>query len=135
MFLSGINYWSIIAASIAAFILGFIWYSPWLFGKIWAKEMNMTAEEEKKSMTKTYSIWFLFSLLTSIACAALLHSLFIVSFGQILFLAIIVWAGFVLATKITDVLFGKTSWKLFLVNVGYDLLAIILIFVVVSFFK
>lgn len=47
-----VNYWAILAAAVASFVLGWIWHSPFLFGKMYMKLSNMDkkkAEGHKKS--------------------------------------------------------------------------------------
>ena len=39
----GINMTAILVATVANFILGFLWYTP-LFGKAWAKEMGFNRD-------------------------------------------------------------------------------------------
>lgn len=43
-----VNYLAIALAGIASWILGALWYSPFLFGKKWQKEIGMTDEQFKK---------------------------------------------------------------------------------------
>ena len=45
---SSINYLAVFVAALAAFVLGALWYSPKLFGKIWQDELNLTDEYLKK---------------------------------------------------------------------------------------
>ncbi len=47
--LSNINWLSVIVATIAAFILGSLWYSPVLFGKVWQKELGLSDEKIKNA--------------------------------------------------------------------------------------
>lgn len=55
-----INYWALIGATLFAFILGAVWYSPLMFGNLWAKingSDKYTKEELaklEKEMTKFY---------------------------------------------------------------------------------
>lgn len=59
-----INFYAILVASLAPLVVGFIWYSPLLFGKAWMKETNLTDEELKKgSMLKIFGLTFLFSVM------------------------------------------------------------------------
>lgn len=44
---SNINYLAIITAGLASWVLGALWYSPLLFGKLWQQEMGMTEEDLK----------------------------------------------------------------------------------------
>jgi hypothetical protein len=44
-----INIWSLLAATVAFWALGALWYSPVLFSKRWQKEVGLTDETLKKS--------------------------------------------------------------------------------------
>lgn len=37
-----VNYWVVFVATIVNYVLGFLWYSPQLFGEIWAKALGIT---------------------------------------------------------------------------------------------
>ncbi|HNI11929.1 MAG TPA: DUF1761 family protein, partial [bacterium] len=41
---NSLNWLAIIVASISAFVLGGIWYSPLMFGNAWMKVAGMTEE-------------------------------------------------------------------------------------------
>jgi hypothetical protein len=43
--LGDINYLAVLAAAVASFVLGFVWYSWPVFGKTWAGLLGMTKEE------------------------------------------------------------------------------------------
>jgi hypothetical protein len=136
MFFTGLSWLSIIIATIVAFLAGWLYYSPFLFGKIFMKEIGKTpetiTEDDKKGMFKGFTMVIVGEFIMSIVAASLVHSLFITSFSQVFVLALSVWLAFILFTKLNDVLFGDKSWKLFFITVGQDLLAILLIFIIVS---
>ena len=46
---SNINWLSVIVASLAAFAIGSVWYSPVLFSKTWQKESNLTNYDLKNA--------------------------------------------------------------------------------------
>lgn len=139
MFFAGISWFSVIVAAVAAFVAGWLWYSPWLFGKAYMKELGMvknsTVGDGNSSMTKKFGVVFLGEIIMAIVAASLYKSLFIVSFSQLFILALSLWAAFVLVTKLNDVLFVGKSWKLFAITVGQDLLTILVVFIVVSLFS
>ncbi len=62
-----LNWWAVIVASISAFALGAIWYSPMMFGKAWMEVAGMT-EEVMKNMNpaKTYGGAFILTLIAAI---------------------------------------------------------------------
>ena len=139
MFFTGLPWISIVVAAILAFIAGWLYYSPWLLGKMYLREMGWTEEQmkggPKYGAAKSFGAVFIGELIMAIVAASLMHSLFIVSFSQILILALSLWVAFVVVTKLNDVLFGGKSWKYFAITAGQDLLSILVIFVVVSLFS
>ena len=62
MDISTLNWFAIIIATLSNFLIGGLWYSPLLFGKIWMQENNFNDEEMKKAnMAKIFGLTFLFS--------------------------------------------------------------------------
>jgi CBS domain containing-hemolysin-like protein len=45
---TGVNYWAILVAGAAYFILGALWYSPVIFGKAWTQAVGKSKEELQK---------------------------------------------------------------------------------------
>ena len=44
-----VNFLALLIAAISSLVVGFIWYNPKVFGKIWMKESGMTEEKMKGS--------------------------------------------------------------------------------------
>ncbi len=64
MDISTLNWMAVIVAALSNFLIGGLWYSPVLFGKIWMKENNFFDEDIKKgNMTKIFGLTFLFSII------------------------------------------------------------------------
>lgn len=62
--MSNINWLAILVAGISAFVLGGIWYSPALFGKVWMKENGMTVQDvQKGNKGKIFGWSFILSLI------------------------------------------------------------------------
>lgn len=58
--MSTLNWWAIIAATLVTFVLGFLWYGPFL-GKLWMKEVGLTENDAKKAnMAKIFGLSLLF---------------------------------------------------------------------------
>ena len=86
MFFENISYITAIIAAIISMGLGFIWYSPYVFGKIFMKETGMTPEKMEESkesgsqnMAKTYALSTILSVVTALVIAGLLNSLIVTS--------------------------------------------------------
>ena len=139
MFFTGLSWVSIIIATIVAFIAGWLYYSPWLFGKVYAKELGFAEDDMKGGpkfgMVKSFGLVLLGEFVMSVVAASLIHSLFVTSFSQVFIIALSLWLAFVVAPKLNDVLFGGRSFKYFLITDGQDLVSIIVIFIVVGLFN
>jgi len=68
-----INFWAILVAAVANFVIGGMWYSPALFGKIWMKANGFNdADLKKGSPALIFGLSFVFCLLMSANLAGFL---------------------------------------------------------------
>jgi hypothetical protein len=116
-----VNYLAVIAAAIATFALGGLWYSPALFGKAWQREAGVSEEKMKTAnMALIFGLTFVLSLI-----AAWVFALFL---GPRPPMALGLGAGFsaglcwVAASFGISYLFERRSLKLWLINGGYHTL-------------
>ena len=127
-----VNYWAVIVATIASMVMGFVWYGP-LFGKAWIKEMGWTEEAmaaaKAKGMAKQYALMALGSLVMSFVLA---HAVvFASSYMQVTGLSAGLqagfwnWLGFIVPVTLSSVLWEGKSWKLWFLNIGYYLVALL----------
>jgi hypothetical protein len=143
MFFENISYLTVIIAAIVSMGLGFVWYSPVAFFKPWAKQMGYTpevieAERQKtggqKGMIKTYLILALFSIVTAFVIAALLNSLIVTGFSQLILVAFLMWLAFSMPVSLNNVLFGKDTIILFAINTGFHLVSLVLSTLIIGIF-
>lgn len=128
-----VNYTLIAVATIVQFVLGGLWYSPLMFGKIWMEIMECTniPPEELKKMQKEmmpfYGLQLLLTLVTTISFANLVP--YIDSFS-IYHIAFWIWIGFIVPTQIASVVWANTERKFWLkqilVMISYQLVAIMI---------
>jgi len=116
-----VNYLAVLAAAVATFALGGIWYSPALFGKVWQREAGVTEEKMKSAnIGLIFGLTFVLSLI-----AAWVFALFL---GPRPPMALGLGAGFsaglcwVAASLGINYLFERKSLKLWLINGGYHTL-------------
>ena len=127
MNLHHLNWIAVLAAAIAAMVLGFLWYSPVLFAKPWAREMGYDLndkakmEEMRKGAGRAYGGSFVASLISAFTLALILHGLRAESLDFGLMASFHIWLGFVATVQFTGALFAKQSMKLFGINTGYQL--------------
>ena len=54
----GLNLWAVLVAAISAFVLGGLWYAPFLFGGAWKKANGFGANEPPPAGAKIFVISF-----------------------------------------------------------------------------
>lgn len=128
-----INYLGIIIATVAAFILGGLWYSPLMFGKWWMQimECDTLSQEELKKMQKKmapfYLLQLILTLFTTFSFATLVP--YITAFG-IYHIAFWIWIGFIVPTQIAGVVWANTKQKFWakqiFIMISFQLVAIML---------
>jgi hypothetical protein len=129
-----LNYWTILAAALSTFLLGGLWYSPAVFGKAWMKENGFTEESMKNSnMVKIFGLALVLALISAINLAMFLGPDTDVTMGALYGFA----AGFGwVATFVgTHYLFERKSFKLFLINAGYSIVALTIMGVIIAAWK
>ena len=122
-----INYLAVLMAAVASFLFGWLWYGP-LFGKLWSKELKI--KEETKPNAKKLLLHFLLNIVMVFFFATILSGTLL----EMILLAAVIWAGFMLSTKLTSMVWMKQSWNLFSIDMVYHLLNLCLIVVVLSLF-
>ncbi len=124
-----VNLLAVLAAAVAAMVVGFVWYSPILFAKPWVRVMGYDPDDKvsmdamKKNAGPAYFGSFLCSLLTAYVLGLFFHWLRVSNVEYGLIVAFHVWAGFVATVQLTGVLFMRQSAKLFAMNTGYQLVS------------
>lgn len=108
-----INYTAVTLAAVAQFVIGAVWYMP-VFGNLWgkihgfAKMSKAEQKEAQKQMMPMLVVQFIMTVLTTIILAKLI---ILVPDHSAYMLAAAAWAGFVVPTQVSAVLFGGTDSK------------------------
>ena len=141
MHMHSLNWLAILLAAVATMILGFLWYSPLLFAKAWAREMGYDLsdkakmDEMRKSAGPAYAGSFVATLIAAFTLALILHGLRADSLHFGLMASFHIWLGFVATVQFTGALFAKQSMKLFAINTGYQLVCYLVMGAIFVFWK
>jgi len=126
MDLSELNFLAVFLAALSSFLLGVVWYSPWLFKRIWMEGCGLTELDLRQSNTAfVFLASFVLSCVIAFSLAILL--------GSEPTLGIAVASGFVIGLCWVTTAFGisyifeQRPLKLFLVNSCYHILQFTLI--------
>jgi hypothetical protein len=127
MLLMCVNCWAVLGSAVATMVIGFLWYSPFLFAKPWMVAMGYDPEDKariaemRKGAGLKYGISFLASLLSAFILGKIIFHLAISTSLYGMKAGLGVWAAFVMTVQLTDKLFTNKPWNLFLINTGYQL--------------
>lgn len=105
-------------------ILGFLWYSNYLFGNPWMRLMGLTNEaimerSANNGMWKNYLLTVVTAFLQTYILALVIHSIGVFSFSNGVIAGLVIWLGFTVPLGVSNVIWENKSWKLFLINSGY----------------
>ena len=130
-----INYLAVVVAALASVAIGAAWYSPMLFGKPWMRMMGWTGgmpEEQKKAAAKSYALMFVGTLVMTYVLAHFIYIASVVTVTDALVLGFWIWLGFVATVMLGVVLWEGKPWKLYLLNVGYQLVSLLVAAVILA---
>ena len=133
--LTKVNYWSVLLAAVSYLIVGSLWYSPLLFGKMWIK-LNGFCDDDLKSsrpLELILALSFLSAFVASFVIAAVLGPRSSPDFGAIV--GAIVAICWISMSKLTDVLFENRPVKLFLLHAGFDLVSFMIMGAIVGYWR
>jgi hypothetical protein len=120
MIMTSAYIWPILVASIAAFGIGALWYSPILFGRQWMALVKMTdadaANAKERGVAKLYVAQFIATAVTFAAMAFIIRATGSDTAKQGIFIACLVWLGFPVMSTIGDMLWQKKPLKLAMIS-------------------
>lgn len=118
---SDVNWLSVLVATVSAFAIGGLWYSPAMLGNQWAAELKLSDEDIKKAnMPVIFTLSFVLNFI-----AAIMLELFIgpdASFLMGLGFGLVVGVAWVSTAFGMNYLFARKSVKLFLIDSAYYIL-------------
>lgn len=138
-----INFYAILAAILANFILGWLWYGP-IFGKAWAVEMKIdtSTAPDKRAMYKGMLLMVIGNFLTAYVLS---HDIFVwlhfpgmekMSQLQTAWMAsFFIWLGYYVPTHLGATVWEKKSWKLTFINLSYHLATLFIAALFITYIK
>lgn len=116
-----LNWLAIIAATLLSFIIGAVWYSPVLFGKVWQREAGLSDEQLKNSnMAVIFGGALLLIFISVFNLAMFLGPKSDLKFGIIA--GFLTGFGWVATSLGVLYLFERKSLKFFFINSMYNII-------------
>lgn len=113
MDLVGINIWAVLVAALAKFAVGALWYSPYLFGKVWMREAKLTPEQCADPL-KPIILSAILALIVAFTMAVVIE-LTGVGLFEALALAVVIAIGLVCALFAPAFAFEGRSFRLYMI--------------------
>ncbi len=133
-----INYLAILVSSIVSILIGMFWYSPAGFGKMWMKLSGFTEDKLKKmhkDAKQSYIYAFLSTLVMTYILALFLNYTQTTTLSSGLLIGFLAWLGFVATVSLGTILWEGKPFKLYLLNMFYQLISILIMSGILTIWK
>ena len=134
---AGLNYWAVLVAAVAAWVLGMAWYMA--LSKQWLAALGKTEADMKGPDGKPKSyvplvLVFVAELIMAWMLAGLLGHLGAVTVKNGVISGAFLWFGFVLTTLATNNAFGQRKVMLTVIDAGYWLAVLVVMGAIIGAF-
>ena len=120
-----LGHWpAILGAAVIAWLIGALWYSPFLFAKAWVRAHSYTPEKlavMQANAPKAYAGSLLAFVLIAFVLHVFLHRLGVTTTTGGVLWAFHAWLGFALPIGFTANLYSDKPIATFLIDAGYQL--------------
>ena len=117
----------VLVASIAVFVIGGLWYSPLLFGRIWLRVNGYTpehVEQIRRGIGRAYAVSFACYLVMATVLALLIGATETTTALGGIRLGAVCWLGFAATIGLTANMFSEKPLAAYLLDSGYHLVYI-----------
>jgi len=121
-----INWLAVLVAAIIRMAVGFAWYSPPLFLKPWQASTGITPETMRAGLGKAMVVDIIASLIMAFALANIIVGANITDWLNGALAGFWVWLGFMATLMVSLWGYENRSLKLIAINLGNNLIALIL---------
>lgn len=131
--LTTVSWIGVIVATVAGLVIGFLWYSPQLFGRRWAAGAGIalpTGTPQPMVLAGTIVL----VLITAYVLAVLAKATAVGGIVDGIVLGILVWFGFVLTYAANSLLFEKRPTDYVMINIGQAFVALAVMGAIIGFF-
>ena len=128
----GVNYLAVVVAAVVALVIGFIWYSPRVFGNRWMAYLGTTQAQLGNPGPTGMLVGVVASLINAWALAVLALNLGGKSVTDGVLLGVLAWLGFMATITAAQISFEKKSWGLWVMNNAHNLLVQVIMAAIVT---
>lgn len=118
------NYLAVLVSAIVSMVIGGLWFSPVLFGKLWMK-LAGHSDKDVAGMKKKIAMGYIIGFITTLITVWVLAWTISATGMNALTVALMIWLGFFGASKLGMVLWDNKPFSLYLILVSYDLVMLL----------
>ena len=126
-----INWLAVLAAAVAAFLLGGLWFSPAMFARQWVAALGKKPEEMGMP-GPSMALSFVMTLIMSVALALILGKMPPVTMAGSVRFGLAVGVGIVATGMASDYAFTKWSRTLYFIQASYHIIMVVLMSVILG---
>jgi hypothetical protein len=128
----GVNYIAVVVAAVVALVIGFIWYSPRVFGNRWMAYLGTTQAQLGNPGPTGMAVGVVASLINAWVLALLSLNLGGKSLTDGVMLGVLAWLGFMATITAAQISFEKKPWGLWILNNAHNLLVQVIMAAIVT---
>ena len=125
-----INIWAVLVASLAKFGIGFLWYSPYLFGALWMKDVGLS-QDKLSSPNRSMIIAAVMGFIIALTIAVVIN---LGNFDLLQSLALggLLATGLMAAQMAPQLAFEERSFRLYSIYAGQYIVEIVVIAAIIG---
>lgn len=112
-----IDWIAVAVATVSAFVLGGLWYSPILFAKAWMQGAGLTEEQASSNVPAVFGTAIIAAFITAVAFGSFVGNSLTITDG--LLVGFVTGLGLVAASLALNYAFERRPISLLLINGGY----------------
>ncbi len=123
--ISNLNWIAVVVATLAAFAVGAVWYTPGLFGKPWMKAIGLTEKDTKNAdMVRPIVLTLVGTFVSAVAIGVLVQVLALTSVWQGASFGVMVAVSLLATNKIMQAQFELRPLSYNVITTGADVVAL-----------
>jgi len=131
----GVNYLAVVVAAIVALVIGFVWYSPRVFGNRWMAYLGTTQAQLGNPGPTGMAVGVVASLINAWVIALLALNLGGKTLTDGVLLGILVWLGFMATITAAQISFEKKPWGLWILNNAHNVIVQVIMSAIVTVWR
>lgn len=117
-----VNHLAVWVTALVAMAIGYLWYSPKLFGPMWMKLSGIKMKKKPEGMWKTFVAGLISNAVLAYVLALVLKVMEAETIGHGIFTGLLMWLGFMATISLGMVLWEKKPFKLYILNNAHNLI-------------